>query len=555
MTAIDEALSERELAEAAIRGDEQAFQQIYERFSLRVFNLVLRSVHERATAEDVCQDVWLKAHREIRSLNSPEALRTWLFRMASRACIDYSRSRACRERGSPEVTEEMLDAPSDEPERVAERRAELRVMWEALAAMPPRQSLALYLKQVEGCSYDEIGRMLNCPKSAVETLLFRARQGFAKTHQQLRDDPGTSCKLISQSMAVVMDREASQFQERAVEAHVNECRPCRLQMQAMTRGAMGYGWLPILPLGSGGLFSILATSTGGAGVGLGLGRILGTLLLKAKAASTVAVVVGTVGTTAAAAGAATGVTPTPADIVTLVNESVGSTSSNEVLLDDRDGGPQDAGDDASGTAGESSGRTPGASAPGGGGGGSTGQTPGGLPPAGGIDPNDPGLGGLPGLLPGEEGGGPLAGAGETVEDVLDGVGTIVEGTLDGVTDTVAGALEDVSETVGEILDDPVGAVTEVLDDPVGTVGDVVDTVDDVVDGTTDTTDGTVDDTTDVVDEVTGGELGDVTDTVDDTVDDVTDVVDDLLPPLGPPEEPEEPAEEDDEGGCLLGLLC
>jgi RNA polymerase sigma factor (sigma-70 family) len=463
--------------------------------------------------------VWLKAHREIRSLNSPEALRTWLFRMASRACIDYSRSRACRERGSPEISEEMLESPAGEPESVIERRGELRVMWETLAAMPPRQSLALYLKQVEGCSYDEIGRVLACPKTAVETLLFRARQGFARTHQQLEEDPDSSCKLIGQSMAVVLDHEATQFQERAVQAHVNECRPCRVQMQTMGRGIAGYAWLPMLPIGQQALFAALAAGTGGAGAGIGIGRIICGLLIKAKAASTVAVVVGAVGTTAVAAGAATGVTPTPGDVVSLVRESVGAGP--ETVADDGRDAPGDDEDASAGPGGR--GDKPGTS------------TAGGLPPAGPLGPGSGPTGGLDDPVGGLNG--TLGGLTGTVDTTLDGVVGVVEGVLDGVTG---------------LIDDPLGTVTNLLNDPLGTASEVVDDVTDIVDdavgGTTETTDQTVDDTTDVVDDLTGGATEDLTGGADDLTDDVTDVVDDVTGDvtetlddiLGPPEEDEEP---------------
>jgi RNA polymerase sigma-70 factor (ECF subfamily) len=459
MVTIDESQRELALAAAAKRGDEEAFKAIYEMLSLRVFNLVLRSVHERATAEDVCQDVWVKAHREIQKLESPAALRTWLFRMASRECIDYSRSRACRERKAPEVSEEMLNAPSDEPEKVAERRAELRVMWEALAAMPPRQSLALYLKQAEGFSYDEIGRVLKCPRSAVETLLFRARQGFARTHQQLQNDPQSSCKLISRTMAVVLDHEATQFQERAVEAHVNECRPCRIQMQTMTKSAAGYAWLPMLPAGQQALLAALAAGGGGAGIGIGIGRFVGELLLKAKAASTLAVVVGTVGTTAVAAGAATGVTPTPADVVSLVQESV--TGPQDVtVIEDRQDGPRD---DQSGSAGS-----------GGPGGGSTPETSGGLPPAGGVDPGSNPNGGGAGGEPGEGLDGTLGGATDTVNT-----------TLDGVTDALNGVIEGVTDAVNTVLDGTTDAVNTVLDGATDTLNGALDGVGDALDGVVD----------------------------------------------------------------------
>jgi RNA polymerase sigma-70 factor (ECF subfamily) len=524
MTTIDDPSQEQALAAAAIQGDDEAFRALYDQLSVRVFNLVLRSVHERATAEDVCQEVWLKVHREIRTLRSPEALRTWLFRTASRACIDYTRSRAYKERGSPEVTEEMLDAPSDEPERVVERRAELRMMWEALAAMPPRQSLALYLKQAEGCSYDEIGRVLSCPTSAVETLLFRARQGFARKHQELQADPQRRCKLIGQAMAVVMDHEGTVFQERAMESHVSECRPCRVQLQTLGRAVSGCAWLPMLPVGQQALLAALTSGAGGAGAGIGIGRLIGALLLKAKAASTVAVVIATVGTTAVAAGAAAGVTPSPGEVVALVEESVtGQEDAVAVNVGD-------------GSGAGSQGITPGSN-------GGAQKAPGGLPPAGAIDP-----------AAGPSGGSP----GDGLNGGLGGVTDAVDTTLDGVTQLVGDTVQTLTDTLTDVLNDPVGTVKDVLEDPVGAVNDVVDTADGVVEGTTGTTDKTVDNTTDAVDDLTGSATEDLTGAVDDTTDGLTDTVDDMpgLPDDDPPPPAEEPPPPDEEeGGCVLIILC
>lgn len=309
-----------EIAAEAIRGSEDAFVSVYDLLSGRVFNFVLRSVHERSTAEDLCQEIWFKAHRDIRTLKSPLALRTWLFRMASRACIDYSRSKACRERQSPEVTEEMLNSPSDEPEVVALRKGELRLMWEALAALPSRQSMALYLKQVDGCSYDEIGRILGCPKSAVETLLFRARHGLVRTHERFVADPKASCKMIGATMSVVLDKEGTLIQQRAVQAHLADCKPCREELTGMKRGVAGYASLPMLPVGGSALAAALAGGTAGAGIGLGISRIVGMLLVNGKASGLIALTVGALAVTSA--GATAGLIASPLDAMNDVGVAV-----------------------------------------------------------------------------------------------------------------------------------------------------------------------------------------------------------------------------------------
>jgi len=560
-----------EIAEGAIAGDEASFGSLYEAMSGSIFNLVMRSVHDRETAEDISQDVWVKAHREIATVRSSEALPSWLFRMASRACIDYSRSRACRERGSIEITEQMLEAPSDEPETVLLRQSQLRLMWEALAAMPPRQSMALYLKQVDGCSYEEIGQILGCPRSAVETLLFRARQGLARAHERLESDPGASCKLISATMAVVLDKEGTPIQELAVKMHVAACRSCHDELASMKQGLAGYAWLPMLPVGGQALSAALAGGTTGAGAAFGLGRVISLLFIKGQASGLAALTVGAIAT-AGVAGAAAGVTPSPFEAVGVVEE-IGTAVRDATV----GGGSAD---DASSAlkAAEPGAQPPLApiqTQPLASGGPLQPIAPATLPQASELDPMSA-LGGLPGLLEGASNG-----ALASLEPLLAFVG----GTLGGV-------LEDPLAALAQLLNDPVGSLDDLANDATQalnqTTQNATTTVDDTVDQTTDIVDGllgenqltgsldqTVDDTTDLVDTTVGGLTG----TVDETTGGLEETLDGLLGDDGllggddgllggddgllgglgggsepDPEEEEEPPPEEEEPPCILGLL-
>jgi RNA polymerase sigma-70 factor (ECF subfamily) len=122
--------------------------------------MVLRSVHDRPTAEDLCQEIWLRAHSEIRNLRAPEALRAWLYRIASRACVDFARSSRGKHRNDESDIDEYIVAYGPQPEDTAIVDSEVRMVWETLGSMAPRQSMALYLRQVDGLSYDEIASVL-----------------------------------------------------------------------------------------------------------------------------------------------------------------------------------------------------------------------------------------------------------------------------------------------------------------------------------------------------------------------------------------------------------
>ena len=284
------------LASSAAKGDENAFAELYSLLSTRVFNLVLRSVRDRSLAEDLCQEVWLKAHREIRGLRAPEAFRSWIYRIASHACVDFARSSHGKHRGEEGAIDELIVSYVPEPEDSAILHSEVRMVWETLGSMSPRQSTALYLRQVDGLSYDEIAEVLGCSRPTVEALLFRARQSFTRAFSRVESSAAERCELFSQVMAAVIDNQPTPLQRGALESHASDCPSCRAQLAETRRANRAYLALPLLPIGKGlALEVILAGGSAAAGGGLfaAAAGILGSSALPAKVALLAVLVAGT----------------------------------------------------------------------------------------------------------------------------------------------------------------------------------------------------------------------------------------------------------------------
>jgi RNA polymerase sigma-70 factor (ECF subfamily) len=231
---------------AAAGGDKAAFAELYQEFAPKVYNLVLRSVRNAPAAEDVCQEVWVRAFQKLHELREPAAFSTWLYRIASRACVDRSRKPAAPA-GEEELPEQLAAPPHDNPEDTTIRHERERLLWQALGALPTRQHLALFLREVEDRNYQEIAGILGTTESAIETLLFRARRGVAEAFERLQT-PGERCGQAKKTMAVLIDGEATPVQRRAVEAHVDECRSCGFELGQQRQGSAAYGVLPLLPL-------------------------------------------------------------------------------------------------------------------------------------------------------------------------------------------------------------------------------------------------------------------------------------------------------------------
>ncbi|HWO72536.1 MAG TPA: RNA polymerase sigma factor, partial [Dehalococcoidia bacterium] len=293
---------------------EELFAALYEDMSGRVYNLVLRSVHDRALAEDVCQEVWLKVHRRIDGLRDLEALRAWVFRTAVRACIDFSRSRAGKERAATAPMTESVQDPAHDPEDAALNRLDLDLAWETLANLSPRQSAAIYLRQVEGYSYRQIAAVLRCSTSAVESLLFRAREAFASIHERMGSGQAQRCRMMRRVMAVVLDDEGTTLQQNVVRAHLRSCPTCRAYVQSLSEGDAAYASLP-MAIGAGpAVVAAAPTGLGSTGGVAGLGRIFAPLLAQGKALALASAFAGALAIGAAAAAVA-GLTPPPAQIV------------------------------------------------------------------------------------------------------------------------------------------------------------------------------------------------------------------------------------------------
>jgi RNA polymerase sigma-70 factor (ECF subfamily) len=328
------------LATSAASGDERAFAELYELLSQRVFNLVLRSVHDRPTAEDLCQDIWLRVHGEIRNLRAPEALRSWLYRIASRACVDFARSSRGKHRNDEDDIDEFIVAYGPQPEDSAILGSEVRMVWETLGSMAPRQSMALYLRQVDGLSYDEIAAVLECTRPTVEALLFRARQTFVRAYHRVESSPAERCGMFSQVMAAVIDHEPTVLQRSALESHAADCGHCRTQLADTRRANNAYLALPLLPIGKGlALQAILAGGgvAGGAGLFSAAAGLLGVGALQAK--------VVLVGVLIAAAGGAVATGQVTVPVVSDYVAVQSSDSANTLTLN-ATAGPQGAGESA-----------------------------------------------------------------------------------------------------------------------------------------------------------------------------------------------------------------
>lgn len=166
-------------------GDADAFRMLVERHSRSLFRLAFRMTGNQQDAEDVVQESFLRAYKQLGKFDERASFGTWLYRIAANCSLDMVRARKRRsehqvpqEAGAGETDDlvALLPAPDPTPERMA-LSGEVRERVEAaMKELSPTERTAFVLRHFEGMCMEEVGRVLDCQPGAAKHSVFRAVQ-------------------------------------------------------------------------------------------------------------------------------------------------------------------------------------------------------------------------------------------------------------------------------------------------------------------------------------------------------------------------------------------
>ena len=180
-------MTEQELVRRAKGGDQDAFAELVTAHQDRIYTLCLRMTGNREDAQDAAQEAFLNAWRGLASFQGGSSFSTWLYRLASNACIDLLRRRKRRQEG--EAPHSLDDeeagwpepaAPGGGPEEELEQKERRQALERELRALPDHQREILVMREVSGLSYQEIGELLSLDLGTVKSRLARARLALKK---------------------------------------------------------------------------------------------------------------------------------------------------------------------------------------------------------------------------------------------------------------------------------------------------------------------------------------------------------------------------------------
>jgi RNA polymerase sigma-70 factor (ECF subfamily) len=180
-------LNELELIQQLRAGDEQAFKSLVANYQDMVYNTALGIVQNSEDAEDVAQEVFIQVYRSIDQFKGDARLSTWIYRITTTKALDHIRSRRRKKRFAFITSlfgpnDELVHEPVDfqHPGVALDRKEQAALLFRMIEQLPENQKVAFTLHKTEDLSYQEIAEVMKLSVSAVESLLFRARQNLRK---------------------------------------------------------------------------------------------------------------------------------------------------------------------------------------------------------------------------------------------------------------------------------------------------------------------------------------------------------------------------------------
>jgi len=180
-------LGEQELIEQLKAGEEAAFKQMVTSWQDLVYNTSLGLVQNEMDAEDVTQEVFVKAWESIAGFKGESKLSTWLYRITVTKSLDFLRSKKRKKRFAYiqslfGLNDELIIDPADflHPGVKIEKKELSVALFKAISQLPEQQKAAFVLSRVEGLNHKEVSEVIGTTVPAVESLLQRAKLNLRK---------------------------------------------------------------------------------------------------------------------------------------------------------------------------------------------------------------------------------------------------------------------------------------------------------------------------------------------------------------------------------------
>jgi RNA polymerase sigma-70 factor (ECF subfamily) len=186
---------DQQLVERAQRGDKRAFELLVEKYQRKLGRLLARFIRDPAEVEDVTQEAFIKAYRALPAFRGDSAFYTWLYRIGINTAKNYLMALGRRAPTSTDVEAEDAEGFEDAeqlrdintPESMLLSKEIAETVNATIEELPEELRTAIQLREIEGMSYEDIARIMDCPIGTVRSRIFRAREAIAERLRPLLD--------------------------------------------------------------------------------------------------------------------------------------------------------------------------------------------------------------------------------------------------------------------------------------------------------------------------------------------------------------------------------
>lgn len=192
--ASESSLEDDKLVASAVKGDQDAFRKLVEKYQTPLYFHVVKMVKDREQVEDLIQEAFVKAFDNLSSYSTNYAFSTWLYRITTNHTIDYLRKKKLQtmsisepvrtREGEMSVQIPDRDAGTD---RSIIRKQRQKIIRDAIRNLPEKYRQVIEMRHLEELSYQEISEELDLPLGTVKAHIFRAREMLYKELKDKRD--------------------------------------------------------------------------------------------------------------------------------------------------------------------------------------------------------------------------------------------------------------------------------------------------------------------------------------------------------------------------------
>jgi RNA polymerase sigma-70 factor (ECF subfamily) len=179
---------DQQLVERAQRGEKHAFELLVSKYQRKLARLLSRFIRDPTEVEDVTQEAFIKAYRALPSFRGDSAFYTWLYRIGINTAKNYLVAMGRRAPTTTEIDSEEAEGFEDgehlrdlnTPENEMMSRQVAETVNQTLEELPEELRTAITLREIEGLSYEDIAKIMDCPIGTVRSRIFRAREAIAE---------------------------------------------------------------------------------------------------------------------------------------------------------------------------------------------------------------------------------------------------------------------------------------------------------------------------------------------------------------------------------------